>query len=179
MTLKFCAHRRQELDVDKWTKSIRQWSRQSLAVTCSRSARYRRWLQNDRRVKLNHITLAVSNLARSRDFYTRLGLRLIVLEEPRYARFHVPASDSTLSIEVMSSPASPSVDGCHLYFECDDVDQMHSNLSAAGVDFIQAPTDMDYLWREARMRDPDGHDVRLYSAGRNRLYPPWRIWWTS
>ena len=34
---------------------------------------------------------------------------------------------------------------------------------------------MPYLWREARLRDPDGHDVRLYFAGENRLNPPWRM----
>jgi len=28
---------------------------------------------------------------------------------------------------------------------------------------------------EARLRDPDGHQVRLYDAGVNRLNPPWRI----
>ena len=39
----------------------------------------------------------------------------------------------------------------------------------------QPPTDMSYLWREARLRDPDGHQIRLYDAGVNRLNPPWRI----
>jgi len=34
---------------------------------------------------------------------------------------------------------------------------------------------MFYLWREARLRDPDGHDVRLYFAGENRLDPPWKV----
>jgi catechol 2,3-dioxygenase-like lactoylglutathione lyase family enzyme len=129
-------------------------------------------------VKLNHITLAVSDLTRSRDFYTRLGLRLIVLDEPRYARFHVPGNDSTLSIEVMPSVALPAIGQCHLYFECDDIERVYSDLCMAGFDFVQPPTDMEYLWKEARLRDPDGHDVRLFSAGRNRLYPPWRIWWS-
>ena len=34
---------------------------------------------------------------------------------------------------------------------------------------------MSYLWREARLREPDGHDVRLYQATENRLNPPWRM----
>jgi hypothetical protein len=34
---------------------------------------------------------------------------------------------------------------------------------------------MDYLWREARLSDPDGHELRLYRAGRNRLDPPWKV----
>jgi hypothetical protein len=34
---------------------------------------------------------------------------------------------------------------------------------------------MDYLWREARLADPDGHELRLYRAGPNRLNPPWKL----
>lgn len=34
---------------------------------------------------------------------------------------------------------------------------------------------MHYLWREARLRDRDGHELRLYFAGENRLNPPWRL----
>lgn len=37
------------------------------------------------------------------------------------------------------------------------------------------PTDLFYLWREARRRDPDGYDVRLCFAGDNRLDPPWKL----
>jgi hypothetical protein len=34
---------------------------------------------------------------------------------------------------------------------------------------------MHYLWREARLRDPDGHDIRLYVSNGHRLNPPWRL----
>lgn len=35
---------------------------------------------------------------------------------------------------------------------------------------------MFYLWREARLRDPDGHELRLYSeADDYRLNPPWKM----
>jgi hypothetical protein len=34
---------------------------------------------------------------------------------------------------------------------------------------------MPWLWREARLRDPDGHRVCLYRAGQNRKNPPWRL----
>jgi hypothetical protein len=35
---------------------------------------------------------------------------------------------------------------------------------------------MFYGWREARLRDPDGHDVRLYEDPKGyRLDPPWKI----
>jgi catechol 2,3-dioxygenase-like lactoylglutathione lyase family enzyme len=125
-------------------------------------------------VRLNHITIAVSELERSVSFYERLGLEVIVHAPPRYARLYVSASDSTLSLEVMPDvkAGSPTF---HLYFECENVDQTHLNLSGLGVVFTQPPTDMSYMWREAKLLDPDGYDVRLFSAGENRINPPWRL----
>jgi hypothetical protein len=32
-----------------------------------------------------------------------------------------------------------------------------------------------WLWREAHMRDPDGNSLCLFTAGKNRKYPPWRV----
>jgi hypothetical protein len=33
------------------------------------------------------------------------------------------------------------------------------SLKSKGLGFEQDPTDMFYLWREARLRDPDGHEI--------------------
>ena len=124
-------------------------------------------------MRLNHVTLIVSNLDASLRFYERLGLRPIVLAEPRYARMVFPDGDETLSIEVTGEAPQPS--RVQLYFECLDLDAVCARLERDGLRFEQPPTDMSYLWREARLRDPDGHQVRLYDAGVNRLEPPWRI----
>ena len=125
-------------------------------------------------MRFNHITLIVADFERSKAFYAALGLRQIVDAPPRYARFVFPEGDATLSIEVTgettSEPPSPQ-----LFLECDDLDERVALLQARGLVFEQEPTDMSYLWREARLRDPDGHDVRLYRAGENRLNPPWRM----
>jgi uncharacterized glyoxalase superfamily protein PhnB len=48
------------------------------------------------------------------------------------------------------------------YFECRDLDAVWSRLERDGLQFEQPPTDMSYLWREARLRDPDGHQVRSW-----------------
>ena len=48
-------------------------------------------------------------------------------------------------------------------------------LFRSGVGFETDPTDQPWLWREAYLRDPDGHRLCLYFAGPNRLDPPWRI----
>jgi len=34
---------------------------------------------------------------------------------------------------------------------------------------------MPWLWREAWLYDVDGNKLILYSAGENRLNPPWRM----
>jgi ribosomal protein S18 acetylase RimI-like enzyme len=126
-------------------------------------------------MKFNHVTLPVSHLDRSAAFYERLGLETIVYAPPRYARLTVPGNDATLSIEVMPGDARGAPSRAHIYFECEHLDDVYEALRTRGVDFTQPPTDMSYLWREARLFDPDGHDLRLYSAGSNRCFPPWRL----
>ena len=123
-------------------------------------------------MRFNHITLIVSDFERSKAFYATLGLVQIVDAPPRYARFQFPDGDATLSIEVTGE--HPARSTAQLFFECDDVDATVTALKSKGLSFEQDPTDMDYLWREARLRDPDGHDLRLYNAGDNRLNPPWK-----
>jgi len=125
-------------------------------------------------MRFNHITLLVTELERSKAFYSMLGLVQIVDTPPRYARFQFPDGDATLSLEVtgdaLGVPAS-----AQLFFECDALDERVAALKSTGLEFEQEPTDMFYLWREARLRDPDGYDIRLYYAGENRLNPPWKI----
>lgn len=124
-------------------------------------------------MRLNHVTLIVTDFERSAAFYSALGLIPIVHEPPRYARFRSPDGDETLSVEVTGEPRLPA--RAHLYFECSDLDRTVATLKTKGLSFEQDPTDMSYLWREARLRDPDGHDIRLYCAGDNRLNPPWKV----
>lgn len=122
-------------------------------------------------MRLNQVTVAVSDLARSVDFYRRLGLTQIVASE-HYARFACPEGDSTFSLQ-RAETVKPS--STVVYFECDDLDATASALRRAGVEFDQAPRDEPWLWREARLRDPDGHPICLFHAGENRLDPPWRL----
>ncbi len=124
-------------------------------------------------MRLNHVTLIVSNLNQSIAFYKKLGLLPIVLEEPRYVRFTLPIGDETISLEVTGEAIAES--RVQLYLSCPNLDSTCEELKDKGLLFEQDPTDMDYLWREARLRDPDGHQIRLYADDGNRLNPPWRI----
>jgi catechol 2,3-dioxygenase-like lactoylglutathione lyase family enzyme len=122
-------------------------------------------------MRLNQITLPVSDIPRSKAFYEKLGFRLLV-DSPHYSRFLAPEGDTTFSIHVESGPIHP---GAVIYLECEDVDARHRELAALGMAFDYAPRDERWLWREALLHDPDGHPIKLYHAGENRIDPPWRV----
>jgi hydroxymethylpyrimidine/phosphomethylpyrimidine kinase len=128
-------------------------------------------------MRFNHVTIIVSDFERSKAFYRALGLTQLVDAPPRYARFTFPEGDETLSIEV-DAAVTGTPGTAQLFFECGDaLDAKFTALKEAGFAFYQEPTDMFYGWREARLRDPDGHDIRLYRelVPNQRLDPPWRI----
>lgn len=124
-------------------------------------------------MNLNQITIPSLDLTKSIPFYEKLGLKLIVKSLPHYARFECPDGESTFSVhQTKSIPTGP---GIVVYFECKDLEGHAKVLLDRGVEFDEIPTDKDWLWKEARLRDPDGNQLILYYAGKNRKYPPWRI----
>ena len=126
-------------------------------------------------MRLNHVTVAVSDIERAVEFYKRLGLVQIVADYPSYARFVCPDGDSTFSLVGLGSDAKVPAHMTSVHFECDDLDARVAELKAKGLAFEQDPVDQPYLWREAILRDPDGNTIFLFSAGENRLNPPWRL----
>lgn len=124
-------------------------------------------------MNLNQVTIPSSNLANAVSFYQKLGFLLIVDALPRYARFELPKGDSTFSIHHETS--LPQGRGITLYFEVENLDATVSNLRSKGIVFQLLPTDQPWLWQEAHLKDPDGNQLILYKAGKNRKNPPWRI----
>ncbi|MBG8554033.1 VOC family protein [Hymenobacter guriensis] len=124
-------------------------------------------------MNLNQLTVPSRNLPVAVAFYQRLGLHLIVDAQPRYARFECPEGDATFSLH--HAEELPVGSGIWIYFECADLDERVCQLQAAGLMFDELPTDQPWLWREARLTDPDGHQLILYHAGKNRKNPPWRV----
>lgn len=118
------------------------------------------------------MTLGATDVQRSADFYRRLGLRQIVAAYPDYARFVAPEGDATLSLQRVDVVAAPTTT---VHFESDVLDETVRELEGRGFVFDLEPTDQSYLWREAALRDPDGNVVFIYSAGENRLDPPWKL----
>ncbi|RDV07001.1 bifunctional hydroxymethylpyrimidine kinase/phosphomethylpyrimidine kinase [Sphingorhabdus pulchriflava] len=120
---------------------------------------------------LNQVTVGCTNYAAAVDFYKALGLQQIV-DSPSngYARFEVP-NGATFSIHESQDIATSTV----VYFESKRLDAWVNELVSEGFAFEQMPQDESWGWREARLLDPSGNIVCLYSAGENRRYPAWRI----
>ena len=125
-----------------------------------------------RPMRLNQVTIGSMDLDRSEQFYRALGLRLIVKNE-HYLRFESPSDDTTLSVESVGN--IPLDEEVTIYFESDRPDTECERLRSLGIEFEHPPTDMPWLWHEARLRDPDGHRICIFYAGENRRYPPWRM----
>jgi len=104
-----------------------------------------------------------------------LGLRLIVDSAPRYVRFEFPPNEygerATLSLHEVATGWTPA-DWPLIYFEVDDLDAYITEHKLSPIAPAKTQT---YLWREADILDPAGNKIRLYQAGKNRRYPPWRI----
>ncbi|MEM9263305.1 MAG: VOC family protein [Pseudomonadota bacterium] len=124
-------------------------------------------------LRLNQITIKVSNLDRSIAFYEILGLRLIVNSPGnQYARFECADGGTTFSLSEVETVV-PGETG--LYFEVDNVTATVDALKADGMVFDTPVTDESWLWTEAWFRDPDGHKLCIYRAGKARRFPPWRV----
>lgn len=124
------------------------------------------------KLNLNQITIPVRDVEKSISFYEMLGLKLIVQALPHYARFVCKSGDSTFSLHQSNKFGT---DNIWIYFETESLDQDVNELQTEGVVFESLPTEQKWLWKEARLKDPDGNQLILYYAGKNRKDPPWKI----
>ena len=128
---------------------------------------------------LNQITLpcTADTFHACLDFYQTLGLKLIVHTHDEYARFECPASDgaepSTFSLHVVNGELGPSAARAVIYFEVDLVPEIVARLKKQGIKISYA-VEQSWLWTEAELTDPAGNPIRIYYAGENRRFPPWR-----
>ena len=130
-------------------------------------------------MQLNQVTVPTMDYASSIAFYRALGLALIVDSPPNYARFQCPARPdqgppATFSISAHDH-MSTSSDHPVCYFETQDMDQIVEHMRGLGYDILKEPADYSWRWREADIIDPSGNVIRLYWAGEDRRFPPWRV----
>jgi hydroxymethylpyrimidine/phosphomethylpyrimidine kinase len=123
--------------------------------------------------RLNQVTVTGTNYERSVDFYRRVGLSQIVdSPDTGYARFET-AGGVTFSVQI--DPEEKIIATTAVYLECDDLDQRVEQLARSGLAFEHGPRNQPWMWREARLRDPDGNIIFFYKAGEARRFPPWRM----
>ena len=123
--------------------------------------------------RLNQVTVTGTDYDKSVAFYRSLGLRQIVdSRENKYARFET-AGGATLSVQC--DPEETISATTAIYLECDDLDERVERLARSGIPFEHGPRNQPWMWREARLRDPDGNIIFLYKAGEARRFPPWRL----
>jgi hydroxymethylpyrimidine/phosphomethylpyrimidine kinase len=123
--------------------------------------------------RLNQVTVTGTNYERSVEFYRRIGLQQIVdSPDTGYARFET-AGGVTFSVQI--DPEEKIIATTAIYLECDDLDQRVETLARSGIVFEHGPRNQPWMWREARLRDPDGNIIFFYKAGENRRFPPWRM----
>ena len=123
--------------------------------------------------RLNQVTVTGTNYRRSTEFYRSLGLKQIIdSPDTGYARFET-AGGVTLSVQI--DPHEKIQATTAIYLECDDLDERVEQLARSGIAFEHGPRNQPWMWREARLRDPDGNIIFFYKAGENRRFPPWRM----
>ena len=122
--------------------------------------------------RLNQVTVTGTDYHRSVEFYRKLGLTQIVDNPPDYARFET-AGGATFSVQI--DPEEKIIATTTVYLECDDLDERVEQLARSGIPFEHGPRNQPWMWREARLRDPDGNIIFLYKAGEARRFPPWRM----
>lgn len=112
-------------------------------------------------IKLDHVSIVVTDFKRSRDWYTKnFGFKV---------EFEVPGrntvalqDDAGLTLFLAESPGialNPA--SCVLTFQVDDVEAKHRDLSRAGVSFEKPPQKLFWGYG-AELRDPDGYLIYLW-----------------
>jgi catechol 2,3-dioxygenase-like lactoylglutathione lyase family enzyme len=111
-------------------------------------------------MRFDHLRIPVTDLARSRDWYTRtLGLT-VEFEVPD--RRTVALQDTAgFTIFLQEGGSSVGSNGCALWFQVDDVDATFGEWSQRGIAFAHGPR-KTYWGYGAELADPDGYLVRLW-----------------
>ena len=111
-------------------------------------------------LRFDHLRIPVTDLARSREWYTRsLGLRT-EFELPDRQTVALQDTDGfTIFLQEARAPVVPNQ--CALWFQVPDVDTTFSDWSARGVEFAHGPR-KSYWGYGVELADPDGYLIRLW-----------------
>jgi catechol 2,3-dioxygenase-like lactoylglutathione lyase family enzyme len=107
-------------------------------------------------VSLDGLTLHVTDVERSVDFYRRLpGAHLAIHRPAEFALFEI--GGTLLGLLAWRSP------GFHLEMAAPDLDRLHDELVAAGIVPLGRPRVRVWGERTLELVDPDGHRIEVDS----------------
>jgi catechol 2,3-dioxygenase-like lactoylglutathione lyase family enzyme len=110
-------------------------------------------------MKLDHLTIPVSDRERSRDWYVQtLGMRVEFEVPARNASALIDDGGFTIFVEQRDHP--PAL-GTALYFSVEDTDVFHAQLVARGIVFAHPPRKVFWGYG-AELVDPDGYRIRIW-----------------
>lgn len=111
-------------------------------------------------VRLDHLTINVSNYLASRDWYvSNFGLRG-EFEDPA-AGFGGLEDDGGVELILVQTELPRRERDCILTFQCDSVHGTYEALRARGVAFVHEPKAVPWGYG-AELLDPDGYRVRVW-----------------
>ena len=109
---------------------------------------------------LDHLTISVSNLVRSKSWYTSVLGLVVEFEVPAHSAIALQDTGGfTLFLE--QRPDFSGRPTCILTFRVDDVDRRVAELQTKGVSFESPPQKLFWGYG-AELRDPDGYLIRLW-----------------
>src|SRR5947208_89554 len=113
-----------------------------------------------RMIKLDHLTIAVTDCEKSRNWYIEtLGLKL-EFEIPE-RRTSAVQDEFGFTLFLAETPGGPGRPSCVLTFQVSDVEAKHRQLVAAGVKFVHPPQ-KTFWGYGADLKDPDGYHIWLW-----------------
>jgi catechol 2,3-dioxygenase-like lactoylglutathione lyase family enzyme len=111
--------------------------------------------------RVSNVMLGVRDLAAATAFYRdTLGLELVG-EFPGFAFFRTDTLTLCLS-QPLAKASSQLVGATEIVFAVDDVTRAHEELSARGVEFVNAPRQVTQTDWAASFVDPDGHRLSVF-----------------
>jgi methylmalonyl-CoA/ethylmalonyl-CoA epimerase len=116
---------------------------------------------------IDNVGICTTDLARSVRFCQQLGFA-VLFENERGVTLTLgsaklflfpaqPGDDRAVGRSLGLAGNPPGVD--HISFAVDDVDALHANFAAAGLDAGPPPTDQDWGARAFGLTDPDGNNL--------------------
>ena len=111
-------------------------------------------------IKLDHLTIAVSDCDKSREWYMKtLGLKLeFEIPERRTAAVQ---DEFDFTLFLAETPGGPGRPSCVLTFQVADVEAHYKTLSAGGVQFVHPPQ-KTFWGYGSELKDPDGYRIWLW-----------------